>query len=137
MSMTHTCVQTENTYYINSLYNKMFRSVRRVCCYTPASYMVREVYHSGHMGGRVRGCPPPHSLSSKSRAPRSCSEVPEEHMGCMSMLSLAPSLFARVEQPCLYMSFLRLVEYSCQQVARQLALSALPQNASWQAHLGP
>ena len=82
-----------------------------------------EVYYTRGTGeGRVQGCQPPHSPGSNSRGIKVC-----EHRAQVSALANACRL-ARVHQPPL--PFLRLAAYSGQWVARQLASSVLPQNAS-------
>lgn len=99
-----------------------------MCCPTPASN-VRCSSTQGTGEGRVQGCQPPHSLNSNSRGIKVC-----EHRRQVSALTNASRL-ARMHHPSL--PFLRLAAHSCQWVARQLASSVLPQNASWHSSPRP
>ena len=108
--------------------NRIYRLVRRVCCPTPASDM-RCTSTRGTGEGRVQGCQPPHSLGSNSRGIKFC-----EHGAQVSALANACRL-ARMHHPSL--PFLRLAAHSCKWVARQLASSVLPQNASWHSSPRP
>ena len=111
--------------------NRIYRLVRRVCCPTPASDM-RCTSTRGTGEGRVEGCQPPPLAKAQSRRQRGI--IVYEHGRQVSALTNASRL-ARMHHPSL--PFLRLAAHSCQWVARQLASSVLPQNASWHSSPRP